>query len=58
MTASPQDGDAAAAEFEPLRPKLIRVAYRMLGSVADAEDAVQEAFLRWMRSKRGEVREP
>lgn len=44
--------------FEPLRPKLLRVAYRMLGSVADAEDIVQEAFIRWMRADRGEVREP
>lgn len=50
-------GDAAAA-FAPLRSKLVRVAYRMLGSVADAEDAVQETFLRWMRVERGEVREP
>ena len=36
----------------------MRVAYRMLGSVADAEDVVQEAFIRWMRTDRGEVREP
>lgn len=48
----------AAASFEPLRPKLKRVAYRMLGSVADAEDMVQEAFIRWMKADRGEVREP
>ena len=48
----------AAASFDPLRPKLMRVAYRMLGSVADAEDVLQEAFIRWMGAGRGEVREP
>lgn len=48
----------AAAEFEPLRPKLTRVAYRMLGSVADAEDVVQEAFIRWMKADRTAVRQP
>ncbi|PZV39637.1 sigma-70 family RNA polymerase sigma factor [Mesorhizobium kowhaii] len=48
----------AAAGFDPLRPTLMRVAYRMLGSVADAEDIVQEAFIRWMRADRSEVREP
>ncbi|ASY66675.1 RNA polymerase sigma-70 factor (plasmid) [Sinorhizobium sojae CCBAU 05684] len=48
----------AAASFDPLRPKLIRVAYRMLGSVADAEDMVQEAFIRWMGADRTAVREP
>src|ERR1700742_201417 len=50
--------EAAAASFDPLRPKLIRVAYRMLGSMADAEDMVQDAFIRWMKTDRGEVREP
>ncbi len=48
----------AAASFDQLRPKLMRVAYRMLGSVADAEDIVQEAFIRWMGADRSEVREP
>ncbi|MGE0037541.1 MAG: sigma-70 family RNA polymerase sigma factor [Xanthobacteraceae bacterium] len=48
----------AAATFDPLRPKLVRVAYRMLGSVADAEDVLQEAFIRWMGADRSEVREP
>jgi RNA polymerase sigma-70 factor (ECF subfamily) len=48
----------AAVNFEPLRPKLMRVAYRMLGSVHDAEDIVQEAFIRWMNTDRGDIREP
>jgi RNA polymerase sigma-70 factor (ECF subfamily) len=48
----------AAASFDPLRPKLMRVAYRMLGSVADTEDVLQEAFIRWMAADRSEVREP
>jgi RNA polymerase sigma-70 factor, ECF subfamily len=53
--ASSQD---AAAVFDPLRPALIRAAYRMLGSVADAEDVVQDAFLRWLDVDRNTVREP
>ena len=48
----------AAASFDPLRPLLTRVAYRMLGSVADAEDVVQDAFLRWLGTDREAVREP
>src|SRR5580698_8119053 len=48
----------AAVTFEPLRPKLMRVAYRMLGSVQDAEDVVQDAFLRWMNTGRSDIREP
>jgi RNA polymerase sigma-70 factor (ECF subfamily) len=48
----------AAALFDPLRPKLTRIAYRMLGSVADAEDVVQDAFLRWLDTDRGAVRVP
>ena len=48
----------AAESFDPLRPRLTRVAYRMLGSVADAEDVVQEAFIRWMGADRDVVIEP
>lgn len=36
----------------------MRIAYRMLGSVSDAEDIMQEAFIRWMRADHGDVREP
>ena len=52
------DAADAADTFDPLRPTLQRVAYRMLGSVADAEDVVQDAFLRWLGTDREEVREP
>ena len=37
----------AVAQFEALRPHLMAVAYRLTGTVADAEDIVQEAWLRW-----------
>src|ERR1700761_8764309 len=39
-------GDRWAGPFEQARPQLRAVAYRMLGSLADADDAVQEAWLR------------
>lgn len=48
----------AAARFQPLRPRLIRVAYRMLSSVSEAEDVVQEAFLRWLNTDHADIREP
>ncbi|MFG3153239.1 RNA polymerase sigma factor SigJ [Streptomyces sp. NPDC048219] len=44
--------------FEEHRPVLLGVAYRMLGRLADAEDVVQEAWLRWSRADRTDVREP
>jgi RNA polymerase sigma-70 factor, ECF subfamily len=50
--------DDAAVSFRPLRPKLMRVAYRMLGSLADAEDMVQEAFIRWMKADRTTILKP
>lgn len=43
--------------FEAQRPRLTRLAYRMLGSVAEAQDAVQDAWLRWRRAG-DEVAEP
>ena len=43
-------------EFVSIRPTLFGVAYRMLGSVADAEDVLQDAYLRWQDVDRSEVR--
>jgi len=45
-----------AAQFERHRGKLFAIAYRMLASRADAEDIVQEAYLRWHRTPVDEVR--
>ena len=50
--------DTGTDVFEEHRPVLLGVAYRMLGRVADAEDVVQEAWLRWSGADRSEVREP
>jgi RNA polymerase sigma-70 factor (ECF subfamily) len=47
-----------AIAFDALRPRLLRVAYRMLGSMADAEDVVQDAWLRWGVVDRGSVQVP
>jgi RNA polymerase sigma-70 factor (ECF subfamily) len=45
-------------QFQELRPTLFALAYRMLGTRADAEDVVQEAYLRWQAAARDEVRSP
>ncbi|MFE7761303.1 RNA polymerase sigma-70 factor [Streptomyces sp. NPDC057438] len=50
--------DIATDVFEEHRSVLMGVAYRMLGRVADAEDVVQEVWLRWSGADRSEVREP
>jgi RNA polymerase sigma-70 factor, ECF subfamily len=49
------DDDLIATQFEQQRPRLHAVAYRMLGSATDAEDAVQEAWLRLSRSDAGGI---
>jgi RNA polymerase sigma-70 factor (ECF subfamily) len=41
--------------FEAARPRLKRLAYRMLGEMADAEDAVQDAWLRWQGAEQGAI---
>lgn len=53
-SAAPDAGRA----FDAQRPVLLRVAYRMLGSMADAEDVLQEAYLRWAAADRAAVDVP
>ena len=45
-----RDHDFLAARFEEQRPQLRRIAYRMLGTVDEADDAVQEAWIRLSRT--------
>ena len=47
--------DWLAQRFQEHRPRLRAVAYRMLGSTSEADDAVQEAWIRLSRSKAGEI---
>ncbi|WP_328876743.1 sigma-70 family RNA polymerase sigma factor [Streptomyces sp. NBC_00287] len=54
----PLTGDSlseAADAFERLRPRLFGIAYRILGSVAEAEDVVQDVWVRWQGVERGAV---
>jgi RNA polymerase sigma-70 factor (ECF subfamily) len=45
-------------EFRQYHSLLFSIAYRMLGSVADAEDILQEAFIRWQRAQDAEIQSP
>ncbi|BAL88535.1 putative RNA polymerase ECF-subfamily sigma factor [Actinoplanes missouriensis 431] len=49
---------SAVARFEASRDRLASLAYRLLGSAADAEDTVQDAFLRWQAADRDRVEVP
>jgi RNA polymerase sigma-70 factor (ECF subfamily) len=50
--------ESRAAAFASARPFLFSIAYRMLGSVMDAEDLVQDAYLRWQEAPEADVRSP
>ncbi|AGL15859.1 RNA polymerase sigma-70 factor [Actinoplanes sp. N902-109] len=52
------DLDEAASVFTGVRPRLFGIAYRMLGSVSEAEDLVQDVWLRWQGTDRRVVRNP
>lgn len=50
--------DEAVSDFMRLRPRLFGIAYRMLGSRGEAEDVVQDVWLRWQGTDRGVIRNP
>ncbi|MFE0453666.1 RNA polymerase sigma-70 factor [Streptomyces sp. NPDC058914] len=50
--------DQAAHQFMAARPRLFGIAYRVLGSAVEAEDIVQDAWLRWQNTDRAGIREP
>lgn len=56
--SSDPESSIRLATFDQYRSLLFSIAYRMLGSVADAEDMLQEAFIRWQQSKETDVRSP
>src|SRR6266516_2328390 len=63
QTRMADDGDSKAASdplttFNEYRSLLFSIAYRMLGTVADAEDMLQDAFIRWQQAARDEIRSP
>lgn len=50
--------DEAAEQFQRHRPRLLGIAYRVLGSAWDAEDVVEEAAIRWLHADRSGIAEP
>ena len=50
--------DDGLSDFVRARPRLFGIVYRILGSVAEAEDVIQDVWTRWQSTDRGEVRHP
>src|SRR5437763_6386853 len=55
QTGAHDDGLSA---FAPVRPRLFGIAYRMLGSAAEAEDVVQDVWMRWQSTNRSAIENP
>src|SRR5215831_1324567 len=52
------ESDDGLSAFAPLRPRLFGIAYRMLGSAAEAEDVVQDVWMRWQSTNRSSIENP
>ncbi|MCI4566682.1 RNA polymerase sigma-70 factor [Lysobacter sp. CFH 32150] len=57
MTTQSIDSTDPVQPFEAVRPRLMGLAYRLLGSRSDAEDVLQEAWLRWHQADRSAIRD-
>src|SRR2546430_910506 len=58
MRAEQPGADGGLDHFLESRPRLFGIAYRMLGSVSEAEDVLQEVWLRWQKTDRTAVLDP
>jgi len=56
LRSVPDEPDAAS--FQAVRTRLFGIAHRVLGSANDADDVVQDAWIRWQGTDRGEIRDP
>ncbi|MFE7836966.1 sigma-70 family RNA polymerase sigma factor [Streptomyces sp. NPDC057474] len=56
-TTAVRSGPEATADFEHVRSRLFGIAYQLLGRVADAEDVVQDVWVRWQGADRAQVRD-
>ena len=56
-SATTEVSQADFASFQTMRPRLFGIAYRILGSATEAEDVVQDAWIRWHGTDRSEVRD-
>src|SRR5690349_2308497 len=58
LQKTPDQLEQAAACFTRARPRLFGIAYRIVGNAADAEDVVQDVWLRWQSCDRSAVQAP
>jgi RNA polymerase sigma-70 factor, ECF subfamily len=57
VTRAGEVSEADAASFQSARPRLFGIAHRVLGSASEADDVVQETWIRWQGTDRGNVRD-